>query len=124
MVRIDPGDRDAHAAIREIFYGDVGEAAAIAAISLLGADSPLSIATEAFTVTADCYGAVPHTYVVCTRDDVIPAPLQCRFLREIDAVSNAPSTVRDLVGSHSPFLAQPEASSLPPSRAFAGAAGT
>ncbi|WP_030645092.1 alpha/beta fold hydrolase [Streptomyces rimosus] len=105
-VRIDPGDRDAHAAIREILYGDVGEAAAIAAISLLSADGPLGMATEAFAVTADRYGTVPRTYVVCTRDNVIPAPLQRRFIREIGAVSNAPSTVREFVGSHSPFLAQ------------------
>ncbi|WP_221773194.1 hypothetical protein [Streptomyces sp. WAC 06725] len=72
-MRIDPGDRDAHAAILKIFYGDVDEAAATAAISLLGADGPLGMAAEAFVVRADRYGAVPHTYVVWTRDNVIPA---------------------------------------------------
>ncbi|MGW7554959.1 hypothetical protein [Streptomyces rimosus] len=61
-MRIDPGDRDVHAAILEIFYGDVDEAAATAAISLLGADGPLGMAAKAFTVRTDRYGAVPHTY--------------------------------------------------------------
>ncbi|RSO09650.1 hypothetical protein DMH18_16000 [Streptomyces sp. WAC 06783] len=72
-VRIDPGDRDAHAAILETFYGDVDEAAAIAAISLVSADSPLGMPNGAFVVTVDWYGAVPRTYVVWTRDNVIPA---------------------------------------------------
>ncbi|MEU7261458.1 hypothetical protein AB0B21_37505 [Streptomyces rimosus] len=106
-MRLDPGERDAHASTHETFYGDVDETMATAAISLLSADGPLGVATEAFTVRADRYGTVPHTYVVCTRDNVIPAPVQRRFIREIDAVSNAPTTVRELVSSHSPFLAQP-----------------
>ncbi|RLU79725.1 hypothetical protein CTZ27_36460 [Streptomyces griseocarneus] len=108
-VRIDPGDREGHAAIRETFYGDVDEATATAAIGLLGADSPLGIPTEAFTVTAGRYGTVPHTYVVCTKDNVIPVALQRRFVREIDAVSDAPTTVLELDSSHSPFLSQPVA---------------
>jgi pimeloyl-ACP methyl ester carboxylesterase len=108
-VRIDPGDRDGHAAIRETFYGDVDEATATAAISLLSSDSPLGIPIEAFTVTAGRYGTVPHAYVVCTKDNAIPAALQRRFVREIDAVSNAPTTVLELDSSHSPFLSQPAA---------------
>ncbi|MFK0296298.1 alpha/beta fold hydrolase [Streptomyces sp. NPDC090442] len=108
-VRIDPDDRDGHAAIRETFYGDVDEATAAAAISLLSADSPLGIPTEAFTVTAGRYGTVPHTYVVCTKDNTIPVALQRRFVREIDAVSNASTTVVEIDSSHSPFLSQPAA---------------
>ncbi|MFH8597874.1 hypothetical protein [Streptomyces rimosus] len=62
-VRIDPGDRDAHAAILEISYGDVDEAAVIVAISLLGADGPLGMRNGAFVVMVDWYGgAVPCTY--------------------------------------------------------------
>ncbi|MGN5377173.1 hypothetical protein ACQ4WX_04255 [Streptomyces lasalocidi] len=51
-VRINPGDRDGHAAIHETLYGDVDETAATVAISLLSADRPLGIPAEAFTVTA------------------------------------------------------------------------
>ncbi|WP_159394037.1 hypothetical protein [Streptomyces sp. NRRL F-5755] len=43
------------------------------------------------------------------KDDVTSAASQRRFSHEIDAVSNAPTTVRELVSSHSPFLAQPAA---------------
>ncbi|MFK0050244.1 hypothetical protein ACIQU4_40320 [Streptomyces sp. NPDC090741] len=108
-MRIDPGDRNGHAAIRETFYGDVDEATATAAISLLNTDSPLGIPAEAFTVTADRYGTAPHTCVVCPSDNPIPAALQRRFVREIGAVSIAPTTVLELDSSHSPFLVQPAA---------------
>jgi hypothetical protein len=87
-------------------YGDVDEATATAAISLLGTVSPLGVPAEALTVTAGRYGAVPHTYVVCTKDNAIPVALQRRFVREIDAVSDAPTTVLELDSSHSPFLSQ------------------
>ncbi|MFI9228446.1 hypothetical protein [Streptomyces rimosus] len=106
-MRVDPGDRDAHAAILEISYGDVDEAAVIVAISLVSADSSLGMPYGAFVVTVEWYGgAVPCTYVGCRRGNVIPARLQCRFLREIEAVSNAPSTVRELVSLHWLFLEQ------------------
>jgi hypothetical protein len=47
--------------------------------------------------------------VVCTKDNTVPVALQRRFVREIDAVSNAPTTVLELDSSHSPFLSQPAA---------------
>lgn len=106
-LRIDTGDRDNHAAIREAFYGDVDEATAAAAISLLGPDAPAGIPTEAITVTADRYGTVPHTYVLCTKDNAVPPASQRRFVREIDAVSNTPTQVAEFDSSHSPFLSQP-----------------
>jgi pimeloyl-ACP methyl ester carboxylesterase len=108
-VRIDTGDRDAHAAIRETFYADVDEATATAAIGLLSTDSPVGVPVEKFAVTAGRYGTVPHTYVVCTQDNALPIALQRRFIREIDAVSAAPTTVVELDSSHSPFLSQPAA---------------
>ena len=107
--RLDPGDRDRHAAIRETFYGDVDEAIAEAAISLLEPDGPVGIPAEAFPVTAGRYGAIPHAYVVCTKDNAIPVALQRRFVDEIDAVSATPTAVTELDSSHSPFLSQPTA---------------
>ena len=108
-LRIDTGDLGSHAAIREAFYGDVDEATATAAITLLGPDAPIGIPAEAFTVTDGRYGAIPHTYVTCTRDNTVPIALQRRFITEIDAVSQEPTTVVELDSSHSPFLSQPAA---------------
>ncbi|WP_199930801.1 hypothetical protein [Streptomyces sp. CB02923] len=70
----------------------------------------------------DCPKAdAPHTCVVCAKDNVIPAALQRRFIREIDAVSSPPSPARRLAlaSSHLPFLAQPAALAA----AVAGLAG-
>jgi hypothetical protein len=108
-LRIDTGDRDRHAAIRETFYGDVGEVTATAAVSLLGPDAPVGIPGEAFTVTPGRYGAIPHAYVTCAKGKALPIALQRRFIEEIDAISSTPTTVVELDSSHSPFLSQPAA---------------
>ena len=108
-VRIDTGDRDRHAAIRETFYGDVDEVTAAAAISLLSPDAPAGILGEAFAVTPGRYGAIPHTYVTCGKDNALPIALQRRFIEEINAISSTPATVVELDSSHSPFLSQPAA---------------
>jgi len=108
-LRIDTGDRGRHAAIRETFYGDVDEATATAAISLLSPDAPVGVPAEAFTVTNGRYGAIPHAYVTCTKDNTFPIALQRRFITEIDAISQTPTTVVELDSSHSPFLSQPAA---------------
>ena len=107
--RIDTGDADRHAAIRETFYGDVDQATAEAAISLLEPDGPVGIPAEAFPVTAGRYGTIPHSYVVCTKDNALPVALQRRFVDEIDAVSATPTAVTELDSSHSPFLSRPAA---------------
>jgi pimeloyl-ACP methyl ester carboxylesterase len=107
--RLDPGDLSRHAAIRETFYGDVDVATAEAAISLLTPDGPIGIPAESFPVTAGRYGSIPHSYVVCTKDNAIPVALQRRFIAEIDAVSATPTAVTELDSSHSPFLSQPAA---------------
>jgi pimeloyl-ACP methyl ester carboxylesterase len=107
--RIDTGDPDRHDLIRETFYNDVDERTANAAIALLGSDGPVGIPGEALTISPQRYGSVPHSYVVCGRDNVIPAALQRRFIKEIDAVSDAPTAVAEFDASHSPFLSQPAA---------------
>jgi len=106
-VRIDPGDRSRHAQLCEAFYGDLDDATATAAISLLGADAPVGIPTETFAVSPERYGTVPHTYIVCTKDNMVPEALQRRFVDEIDAISLKPTTVFEFDSSHSPFLSQP-----------------
>ncbi len=108
-LRMDLDDGTRRREVREVFYHDVDEVTADAAISLLGPDAPLGIPGESFGVSASRYGRVPHTYVVCTEDRVIPPALQRRFVTEIDAVSARPTTVVELATSHSPFLSAPDA---------------
>jgi pimeloyl-ACP methyl ester carboxylesterase len=106
-LRIDPGDPGRHGTLREAFYGDVDDVTAAAAISLLTPDASTGVSAETFPVTPGRYGAIPHTYVTCTRDNAVPIALQHRFIAEIDAVSGTPTTVAALDSSHSPFLSQP-----------------
>jgi pimeloyl-ACP methyl ester carboxylesterase len=106
-LRMDPDDHERHRIIRDVFYHDVDDDTAAAAISLLTPDAPLGIPAETLTVTAERYGTVPHTYLVCLRDNAFPVALQRRFITEIDAVSARPTTVRELDTSHSPFLSRP-----------------
>lgn len=101
----DPAYR---AAVREAFYGDVDPVTADAAIALLTPDAPAGISTGTTTLTADGWGSVPRTYVVCTRDLTIRPALQRRFIADADAVFPAnPTDVRELDSSHSPFLSMP-----------------
>jgi pimeloyl-ACP methyl ester carboxylesterase len=106
-VRMDTGDHERHRAIRKVFYNDVDDATAAAAISLLTPDGPVGIPAETLTVTEERYGTVAHTYLLCLRDNAFPVALQRRFITEIDAVSATPTTVVALDTSHSPFLSQP-----------------
>jgi hypothetical protein len=88
--------------------GDVDPATADAAIGLLTPDAPAGISTGATTLTADGWGSIPRTYVLCTRDLVVPPALQRKFIADADAAFPAnPTTVRTLDSSHSPFLSMP-----------------
>ncbi|GAA5152858.1 alpha/beta hydrolase [Pseudonocardia eucalypti] len=107
-LRMDPADAARHAAIREAFYGDVEPGLANAAISLLTPDAPAGIPGEPITPTPERFGRVPHTYVVCSQDNALRPALQRRFIREIDALSAAPTEVVELDASHSPFFSQPD----------------
>lgn len=103
-MRVDPGQREA---IREAFYRDVDTATADAATGLLTTDAPLGIPAERLPVTRERFGAVPHSYVLSAKDNAIPAALQHRFVREIDAVSAALTGVVELDAGHSPLLSHP-----------------
>ncbi|MFF2375266.1 alpha/beta fold hydrolase [Streptomyces xiamenensis] len=107
--RIDFDDPRRRDQIKEAFYGDIDDRTADAAIALLSSDGPVGIPAEELTVTAQRYGSVPHAYVTCARDNALPLALQHRFIKEIDAVSAAPTAVTELDSSHSPFLSQPAA---------------
>lgn len=108
-LRIDTGDASLHDRIREMLYNDLDIDTATAAISLLSTDGPAGIPATAFEVTTARYGAIPHAYVMCTRDNMVRPTLQHRLINEIDAVSARPTVVTELNSSHSPFLSQPAA---------------
>jgi pimeloyl-ACP methyl ester carboxylesterase len=101
---LDPSRR-AHA--KRTFYNDVDDTLAEAALSMLSTDAPLGPGLEPVSATRERFGSIPHTYVLCLRDNAIRPALQRRLITEIDAVSAAPTTVIELDTSHSPFLSRP-----------------
>ena len=110
-LRVDVASPDpAHrAAVRETFYGDVDPATAEAAIALLTPDAPVGISAGVTALTADGWGSIPRTYVVCARDATIPPALQRKFIADADAAfPGNPTAVRELEASHSPFLSMPD----------------
>ena len=111
-LRLDPGSDDQAylAGLREAFYGDVDEDRALAAIRLLTPDAPAAIAGGATELSADGWGAIPRTYVRCSKDNAIRPALQDRMVAEADAAfADNPTQVLRIDASHSPFLSQPEA---------------
>jgi pimeloyl-ACP methyl ester carboxylesterase len=110
-LRIDPQSPDAayRAGLRDAFYNDVEDDVAEAAIALLSYDAPFGIASGATNLTGEGWGAVPRTYVLCTRDNAIRPALQRRFIAEADAAfPGRPTRVVELEASHSPFLSVPD----------------
>jgi pimeloyl-ACP methyl ester carboxylesterase len=109
-LRLDTASPDPsyHQRLRDAFFGDVGADVADAAIGLLTPDAPAGIAAGATTLTADGWGSVPRTYVVCTRDRALQPAMQRRFIELADAAfPGNPTTVHTLESSHSPFLSMP-----------------
>jgi pimeloyl-ACP methyl ester carboxylesterase len=104
--RIDVGDPHRRDEIKAAFYADVDDRTADAAIALLSPDGPIGIPAAELTVTPERYGRIPHSYVICAQDNAIPPAVQHRLVKEIDAVSAAPTVVIELESSHSPFLSQ------------------
>jgi pimeloyl-ACP methyl ester carboxylesterase len=109
-LRLDTASPDPsyHQLLRDAFFGDVGADLADAAIGLLTPDAPAGIAAGATTLTADGWGSVPRTYVICSRDRALQPAMQRRFIELADAAfPGNPTTVHTLESSHSPFLSVP-----------------
>ena len=95
--------------LRDAFFGDIDPAVADAAIGLLSPDAPAGIAAGATTLTADGWGSVPRTYVMCTRDRALQPAMQRRFIELADAAfPDNLTTAHTLDSSHSPFLSMPD----------------
>jgi pimeloyl-ACP methyl ester carboxylesterase len=105
--RLDLGNPDLHPILRSAFYNDVDVATADAAIAMLGPDAPAGMSTEVFAVTRERFGSIPHAYITCGQDNMIPIALQQRFISEINDISTRTTSVHNLSASHSPFLSRP-----------------
>ncbi len=107
-VDVSSADPDYRQRLRDAFYGDLDPAAADAAIALLTPDAPAGIALGATTLTADGWGSLPRSYIVCTRDMCIRPALQRKFIADADAAfPENPTIAHTLDASHSPFLSMP-----------------
>jgi pimeloyl-ACP methyl ester carboxylesterase len=109
-LRIDPltSDPAQRERLLQAFYGDVERPAAEAAMALLGCDAAMNLATEATTLSARRWGALPRHYIECTQDRTIPLPLQRLFVRQAnDAYADNPTRVDTLEAAHAPFLSTP-----------------
>lgn len=83
---------------REVFYGDVDDSAAEAAVARLHRRQSLAPFGQRLTYAA--WRTFPSTYVICEQDRAVPVPVQEAMARRCT------STVR-LATSHSPFLSRP-----------------
>lgn len=109
-LRIDPASPDLayRQQLRDAFYADVDPLLADAAIGLLTPDAPAGIAAGASELTAEGWGSVPRTYIVCAQDQALRPPLQRKFIADADAAfPSNPTEVYTLDSSHSPFLSMP-----------------
>jgi pimeloyl-ACP methyl ester carboxylesterase len=110
-VRIDFGSADPayRTRAKAAFGADVDDETWDAAAHLLTSETPVAVFTEPVNLTAGRWGALPRTYISCTRDRALPLAAQRRFISEADAFTPGNLTdVRELATSHSPFLSQPE----------------
>jgi pimeloyl-ACP methyl ester carboxylesterase len=110
-LRIDPDSRDSQRRERlvQAFYGDVERHKAEAAVALLGCDAPMPAVLQPTELTANRWGSIDRTYVICTKDRTIPPALQQLFITQADqAFPNKLTKVQTLESSHSPFLSMPE----------------
>jgi pimeloyl-ACP methyl ester carboxylesterase len=75
----------------------------------LAPDAPVGISAGVTALTADGWGSISRTYVVCTGDATIPPALQRKFIADADAAfPDNPTAVRELEAAHSPFLSMPD----------------
>jgi len=83
---------------REIFFGDVDEDVADAAIARF---SPQSLSSFQEIQTAAAWISTPSTYIICENDNAIPAEVQ-------EAMSARAGHAIRLASSHSAFLSRPD----------------
>lgn len=111
-LRVNPRSDDAGyvAKTKNAFYHDIPEGHFAAIANLLHCDEPASTAGVPMAVTAARYGKIPRHYIRLADDRAIPAVAQDRMVELADGSGIGGKTVvHRMSGSHSPFVAQPEA---------------
>jgi pimeloyl-ACP methyl ester carboxylesterase len=89
-------------AVRDLFYDDCTVEASEKAASLL-VPEPIGPASTPLHVTADRWGTVRRSYILCTKDRAISPPRQRAMIDSVGV-----DTVIEMESGHSPFIAQPD----------------
>lgn len=98
------------AAAKEAFYADVSDDHFAAIANLLHCDEVASTAGVKSPVTKDKFGKVSRHFIRCADDQAIQAQAQDHMVAAMDGSGIGGRTeVHRMSGSHSPFLAQPDA---------------
>jgi len=105
-IRADFDSPDGRDRAREALYADVPSPLADRALSMLASDTTVGVDGQV-AATADGFGAIPRTWILCTEDRIMTPAVQRRLIRELDQVCTDPTTVVELASSHSPFLSRP-----------------
>jgi len=90
------------AAAPALFYADCDPTDVERSLARL-VPEPIGIATAPLEVTAERWGSVPRTYVVCTEDRAVSPALQRRMAERVGV-----DRVIELDASHSPMLSMPD----------------
>jgi pimeloyl-ACP methyl ester carboxylesterase len=109
-MRMDPmsDDPEYQELFRMASCGDVEPEVALAVMRLLTPDAPIGPIVGTTTLTADGWGRVPRSFVICTQDRGILPALARKMIADADAAfPDNPTTVYTLDSSHSPFLSMP-----------------
>ena len=89
-------------AVRDLFYGDCRSADTEKAIKLL-VPEPIVPASTPLRVTAERWGSVARSYIVCTQDRAISPASQRAMIASVGV-----DKLIEMDSSHSPFISQPE----------------
>jgi hypothetical protein len=109
-MRMDPmsDDPEYQALAHMAICGDVAPEVALIVMRFLTPDSPLGPIAGTTTLTADGWGRVPRSFVLCTQDQGVLPALSRKMIADADAAfPDNPTTVYTLESSHSPFLSMP-----------------
>jgi pimeloyl-ACP methyl ester carboxylesterase len=88
--------------VRDLFYGDCTVDDSEKATGLL-VPEPIGPATTPVHVTAERWGSVPRSYILCTQDRAISPATQRAMIASVGV-----DRVVEMDSSHSPFISQPE----------------
>lgn len=111
-LRIDPRSSDPVyvAKAKEAFYADVSDAHFAAIANLLHCDEVAQTIGVKCPITPANFGKVSRHYIHLADDRAIPAAAQDRMVELVDGSGvGGKTTVHRMGGSHSPFMAQPDA---------------